>query len=54
MILGIDLLTTSWTNIKFSKHVIIGRAVPYEGFFSPMVDLNNHQFKTLTYKTNKQ
>ena len=54
MILGIDLLTTSWTNIKFSNHVIIDRAEPYEGFLSPMVDLNNHPFKTLTDKTNKQ
>ena len=47
MILGRYLLAALVLDIKFSKHVILGGAVPYEGCLSPMVDVNNYIFKFL-------
>ena len=46
MIMGRDLVTTLRLVIKFSKHIIIGSAVSYEGCLVSMVDINNYNFNT--------
>ena len=48
MILGRDLLTALGLDLKFSESLIIGNEGPYEGFSSPMADLSNYDFKSLT------
>ena len=47
MILDRDLLTTLFLDLKFFKNIIIGGKGPYEGCLTPMVDLNNYEFKSL-------
>ena len=51
MILGRDLLTAMGLYLKFSKNVIIGREVPYEGCSAPMVDVSNYDFNIIKDKT---
>ena len=41
MILGRDPLTALGLDLKFSENVIIGREGPYEGCYTPMVDVRN-------------
>ena len=53
MILGRDLLTSLGLGLKFFDNVIIGGEGPYEGCSSPMVDVNNYEFKYITDKTVK-
>ena len=50
MILGRGIITTLGLDIKFSEHVLIRGAGPYEGCLAPMVDVNNYDFKHLTDK----
>ena len=51
MILGIDLLTEIGLDLKFTNNVILGREGPYEGYYSPMVDVSNCNFNIITAKT---
>ena len=53
MILGRDLITSLGLGLKFFDNVIIGGEGPYEGCSSPMVDVNNYEFKYITDKTVK-
>ena len=53
MILGRDLLTALGTDLKLSENVIIGGEGPYKGCSSPMVDVSNYNFKSITEKTVK-
>ena len=53
MILGRDLLNTLGRDIKFSEFIIIGGKQTYEGCLTPMVDLINYDFTSITYKTVK-
>ena len=50
MILGRYLLTSRGLDLKLSDNILIGGAGPYEGCSSPMVDLSNYEFKSLTDK----
>ena len=50
MILGRDILTALGLYLKFSENIIIGGEGPHEGCLSPMFDLSNYDFKTLTDK----
>ena len=50
---GRDLLTALGTDLNFSENVIIGDEGPYEGCSSPMVDVSNYNFKSITDKTVK-
>ena len=47
MILGRYLLTALGLDLKFYKNVIIGGDGPYGGCSSPMVDINDYNFKYL-------
>ena len=51
MILGRDILTAMVLDLKSSKHVIIGGDGLYEGWLTPMVDVNDYDFKYLIDKT---
>ena len=53
VILGRDLLTALGLDLKFSERLIIVGEGPYEGFSSPMVDVRNDEFKSITNKTVK-
>ena len=53
MILGGDLLIALGLDIKFSEKVIIGGEGTFEGCSSPMVDVSNYDFKSITDKTVK-
>ena len=53
MILGRELPIVLVLHIKFSENVIIDGSVPYEGWFLPMFDKSNYEFKYLTDKTVK-
>ena len=48
MILGRDLLTALGLDLIFSEKIIIGGESPYEGCLTPMVELSNYDFKSLT------
>ena len=48
IILGRDLLTALGMDLKFFENIIIGGEGPYEGCLTPMVDLSNYEFKSLT------
>ena len=54
MILGRDLLTALVLDIQFSDNIIIGKAGPYKGWLSLIVDISNFDFKYITGKTVKQ
>ena len=47
MILGIDLSTELWLNLKLSEHVIKADDGPLKGPISPMIYLCTYQFKDL-------
>ena len=53
IILGRDLLIPLGLDLKFSENVIIGGEGPYEGCSSPMVDISNYGFKSITDRTVK-
>ena len=53
MILGRNLLTALVLGIIFSVDIFIVGEGPYEGYYSPMVDVITYNFKHLTYKTVK-
>ena len=53
MILGRYLLTALVLDLKFSDEVIIGGEGPYERRSSPMVDVRNYNFLSITDKTVK-
>ena len=53
MILGRDLLTALGLDLKFSEDFIIDGEGPYKGCLSPMVDVSNYDFKSITDKTVK-
>ena len=48
-----DLLIALELDINFSEDVIIGGEGLYEGWSSPMVDVRNYDFKSITDKTVK-
>ena len=48
MILGRDLLTALVLDLKFSDNIIIGGGAPYEGRSSPIVDVINFNFTSIT------
>ena len=45
MILGTDLIATLGLDIKFSEHFIIGGTKTYEGFLTPIADINDYDIK---------
>ena len=47
MILGIDLSTELWLNLKLSEHVIKVDDGTLKGPIAPMIDLCTYQFKDL-------
>ena len=47
MILGRDISTELWLNIKYSEHVIEVDDGPFNGSITPMVDLGTYIFKDL-------
>ena len=51
MIIGKDLLTALGLDLKFYDSVIIGVEGPYKGCLSPMVDISNYDFKSITDTT---
>ena len=53
MILGRYLPTALGLDLKFSENVIIGGEGPYKGYSTPMVDVSNYDFKSITDKTDK-
>ena len=53
MILGRDLRTALELDLKFSEKAIIGREGPYKGCSTPMVDVSNYDFRSITDKTVK-
>ena len=48
MILGRDLLTTLWLDIKFSENIILGGDGLFKGCSEPMVYFSTYDFKPLT------
>ena len=52
-ILGRDILTALRLDLKFSDNVIIGKEVLYEGFYAPVVEVINYNFKYIIYITVK-
>ena len=53
MILGRDILTAQGLDLEFSENIIIGGKGPYKICSVLMVDLSNHDFTSITYKTVK-
>ena len=53
MILDRDLLTALGMDFQFSANVIIGRNITYEWWPSPMINVSNYKFTSLTDKTVK-
>ena len=47
MILGWDILTELWLNLKFSEEVIEADDEPFNGSIMPMVNLGTYVFKYL-------
>ena len=45
MILGTDLLATLGLGLTFSEHFIIGGTKTYEGFLTPIADINDYDIK---------
>ena len=54
MILGRDLITALGLDFKFSDNIIIVNEGPYEGYSTPLVDVSNHNFTSITDKSVKQ
>ena len=50
MILGRYLLTALGMYLKFDENVIIGSKGPHEGCSSPMVEIRNYGFTSITDK----
>ena len=54
MILGRDLITALGLDFKFSDNIIIVNEGPYEGYSTPLVDVSNHNFTSITDKSVKR
>ena len=54
IILGRYLLTELVPDLKFSKKIIVGGDIPYEGCLAPMYGVTDYDFKPLMEKLSNQ